>query len=342
MRSILVSLMVNIGDVIMMTSALDLIRRRYPEARIGVMVRPEAAPLLRNNPVADEIVIYAYRSGSLLYGLAPVLKEIRKGDYEYFFSLDLRLRGVLAARLARIKKVIGPNHVPTNHNPNRPVFWANFLLSQTIELSDEECAGSLVELQQSPIRRAFDIHEKGRITLPPVPARLADWSESLFPGSGGPVIGLCPRTKDLAKTWPKEACAAMVKRLAGELGARLYLIGGPEDRVYADEVLDMAGKPDGVLNLAGRTSLLELAALAARSDLAVVPDNGAAHLMANSGLKKIICLLVSTTPEKIIDSMPQACFLTVSSQKDKAEAEVEAVFQAACEALAGTEGRRAI
>jgi ADP-heptose:LPS heptosyltransferase len=298
------------------------------------MVRPEAVELLRNNPAADEIVVYTYRSGSLLYGLAPVLKEIRRGGYEYFFSLDLRLRGVLAARLAGIKKVLGPNRSPTNRNPNRPVFWADFLFSRTIELSDEECAGSLVELQQLAIRRAFDIHGKGRITLPPVPARPMGGCESLFQGSGGPLIGLCPRTRDLAKSWPKEACAVLIQRLVSGFGARLYLIGGPEDRAYADEVLELAGKPEGVLNMAGRTSLLDLSALAAISDLAIVPDNGAAHLMANSGLKKIICLLVSTTREKIIDSMPQACFLTVSSQKDEAEGEVEAVFRAVCEALA--------
>jgi len=69
---------------------------------------------------------------------------------------------------------------------------------------------------------------------------------------------------------------------------------------------------------------MDIPALMNRADLALTLDNGAGHLIAASGLKKLVCLLVGTTVDKIIDSMPQAKFkLLQSSVSDKSRMEEE-------------------
>lgn len=330
MRSILASMLVNMGDVVMMTAALDLIRQGFPGIRIGALVRPEAAELLAGNPAADEVVIYPYKSGSPIYGLGGLVRRIKDGRYDCFLSLDRRPRGAGAAFLAGLKPRIGPELL---FEGSRPEFWTRLLFTRTVPMKPEDCVGSQVEMFQLAPRRAFGLEGRGRISLPPPSAEETEKIAALFEKSG-PVIGLGVKTNDPAKTWPRAGFAALIRRLRSELGAPIYVIGAPADRPYVESLLELAGA-DGVLNLAGKTSLKDLSALAARSDLALLLDNGAAHLMANSGLKRLICLLAGTTPEKIRDSLSQASFIQVSASDDPAliAKEADLVFQAISDSL---------
>jgi len=345
--NILVSMLVNAGDVIMMTSALELIGRHYPpgEARVGCLVRPESVDLVTGNPVVDQVIVYPYRSGSPFKGLNELRRTVKADAFDLFLSLDRRPRGAAVALLAGIPKRVGPKIL---FDGSRPEFWTRLLFTRTVALSPAECAGSQVEMFQLVTRRALGIEGVGRVTLPPVDPERDRWARDLisagsgpgigWPGIGGPVIGLCVKTNDPRKTWPPQSYAALMARLKADLKAFLYVTGGPSDRAYVEDLL--GGSRSGLaLNLAGQTSLADVAALAARSDLFLSPDNATAHLVANSGLTPLICLLVGTEPEKIIDSMPRAKFLRFPLNMDAAPAsvpeQVELVFETARELLRG-------
>jgi ADP-heptose:LPS heptosyltransferase len=324
-----VSVLVNLGDVVMMTAALDLLRRRFPEARLAVLARPEAAEILAGNPVLDELIVYPYRSGSFFSGLGPLRRRLRAGRYDVFVSLDRRPRGVAAALLAGIGERWGPDRL---YAGSRPRFWTRPLFTRIARLTPDECAGSQVEMFQLVIRRLFQVDGRGRITLPPVgpetAARVAGWLDG---ANGRPVVGFCVKTNDPAKTWPAAGFAALLARLKAELNPFLYLTGAPGDAPYVADLL-ASFDSGGILNLAGRTSLMDLAGLAARSDLFVGPDNGTAHLTANSGLSRFLCLLVATDTDKVADSLAGARFLTVSGEgagPDRLRREADRVFEAA-------------
>lgn len=335
MRSILVSVLVNVGDVVMMTSALDLLRRRFPETRLAVLARPEAAEILAGNPVVDELIIYPYRSGSFFSGLGPVLRQLRAGRHDVFLSLDRRPRGAILAILSGISGRLGPDRLFAG---SRPRFWTRPLLTRTVRMSPEECAGSLVEMFQLVVRRLFHINDRGRITLPPVEpetaAKVAGW---LAGAEGRPIVGLCVKTNDPGKTWPASGFAALLARLKTELNPFIYITGAPGDGPYVNDLL-ASFDSGGILNLAGQTGLMDLVGLAARSDLFITLDNGTAHLAAHSGLSRLICLLVTTTPDILRDSLSPARFFTVSGQgaePDQLRREAEQIFQMAAGWLKG-------
>ena len=81
--------------------------------------------------------------------------------------------------------------------------------------------------------------------------------------------------------WPVEVFACWARALREELGARLVLTGGPDEVDLVGSVASLAGVP--VLNLAGRTDLPTLAALARRCAVFVCPDSGPMHLAAVLG-----------------------------------------------------------
>jgi ADP-heptose:LPS heptosyltransferase len=341
MKKILVSLLVNVGDVIMMTSALDIIRRHYaPQggSHIAVLARPEAVELLDGSPVVDEIIVYPYRSGSMLAGLGELRQRIRAGGFDMFLSLDRRPRGAAAAVISGIRERVGPNLLFPN---SRPKWWTGFAFTKTVRLTPEECAGSYMEMFQLVVRRGLGAEGQGRVSLPPVtPERDRRAAEFLGETSGKPVVGLCVRTNDPGKTWPAAAFVHLMRRLDRDLGAFMYVTGGPGDREYVEALLEEA--PAGVVNLAGKTALMDIPALVGRSQLCVALDNGAAHLMANSGLENLICVLQATKPESVIDSMPQARFFRFAVEARSESVligEADSVFQTASE-LIGVASRR--
>ena len=46
-----------IGDVVFTTPLIRALRRAHPEARITYLVEREAAPVVRNNPHLDEVIV---------------------------------------------------------------------------------------------------------------------------------------------------------------------------------------------------------------------------------------------------------------------------------------------
>ena len=91
-----------------------------------------------------------------------------------------------------------------------------------------------------------------------------------------PLVGVHPGASAPARRWPLAKVARLVDRLQREYGATVVLLGGPSDVGAARELEHRAARP--VVNLAGRTSLGELAALIDRLDLYIGNDSGPAHL----------------------------------------------------------------
>jgi heptosyltransferase-2 len=87
-----------------------------------------------------------------------------------------------------------------------------------------------------------------------------------------------------AKRWPADRFAALARRLA-ERGLRVFVCGTRSERPVCDEVARGAG--EGVLSIAGETTLPALAGICARARLAVCNDSGLAHLAAALGTRTV-------------------------------------------------------
>lgn len=74
----------------------------------------------------------------------------------------------------------------------------------------------------------------------------------------------------------------------------MVIVGGEKDMGVATEVAGIAG--DGVVNLAGRTSLLELAGVLKKASLLVTNDSGPMHVSAAVSTP-VVVLFGPTVPE---------------------------------------------
>jgi ADP-heptose:LPS heptosyltransferase len=98
----------------------------------------------------------------------------------------------------------------------------------------------------------------------------------------GVVIAMFPGASSAYKTWPAANYAELANRLHQHFNAKFIVCGAYGDAEIASDVIDKVRAP--VINLAGRTSLAQLAALLESSDLYIGNDTGPLHMAVAVGI----------------------------------------------------------
>ena len=283
-KNILASALVNLGDVVLTTSALALIKKHLPNVKITMMVKPVVREVLENNPVVDEVIAPDYRAKkNSLSTMFATVKEIRRRKFDLYISFDRKLRPALLAWFARIPRRIGPSKV----FDNKPSRVTNFY-TDVIAIDHDLDRTLQAETYQTIVRKFFSIDDHAR----PIFARITEQSRAMvdqlfarLPNSELK-IALCVKGTFELKTWSKEYFSEVVRALAAEYDAAFFVIGAPNDREYADEVIAECGFR--IDNFCGETSLIDLAEIFNRADLLITVDTGAAHIAATTGVKMVV------------------------------------------------------
>ncbi len=97
-----------------------------------------------------------------------------------------------------------------------------------------------------------------------------------------------------AKRWPQERFIETAIALRKAVNCRWIVFGGPSDCDLAESIAREIGDPS--VNLAGKTSLRELAAALKLCDLVLTNDTGPMHLAAAVG-RRVVAIFGSTSPE---------------------------------------------
>jgi heptosyltransferase-2 len=115
-----------------------------------------------------------------------------------------------------------------------------------------------------------------RVHVRPPSDRVERWSSRL---PDGPLVAVFPGANAPARRWPLERFGAVARTLAEE-GFGVVALGGPGER---DLTARVAASSAGVVDLGGRTDLVDLAAILSVCDLVVTNDTGPMHLAGAVG-----------------------------------------------------------
>ena len=151
------------------------------------------------------------------------------------------------------------------------------------DLPEPERALSLARAAGFPIPEGDDGRLAVRRPLPEVPYEHG--GHDLSPG----YIVVHPGASVPARAWPPERCAEAVAALA-EAGHRVLVTGGPGERELTATVSGRSG-----LDLGGRTTFTEMAALLDGAAAVVVGNTGPAHLAAAVGTP-VVSLFAPVVP----------------------------------------------
>lgn len=320
-KNILVNALVNLGDVVLTTGAIALLKKAYPKARITILVKPVVREAVENNPVIDDVIVFAYKPKENSWGqMMDMVKEIKRRQFDLCLSLDRKLRPALLAFLARIPERVGPDRV---FGPKKSrVTW---LYTKTIRMDYDLERTLQADTYQNIVRglTGQSAEEKEKPVFARITAEAKMKAECLLAQlpQAEKIIALCVKGTFPLKTWPKEYFAKVVESLAAEYKASFFVTGGPGDREYADEVIACCQVP--VANFCGETNLVELAALFKKCDLLVSVDTGGGHIAATSKVPMVV-MYGCTSPDRwypinenarVLTSREDCCPCTVRAEQ---------------------------
>jgi heptosyltransferase-2 len=270
-----------VGDAIMSLPVLAGLHRLFPLAQVRVLAARRVAPLFAALPGVAEVI--RYPSGR---GKWQVLWELR-GRFDLSLALPNSLESALGLWLVGV-----PYRLGYNTDARRP--FLNLAISGRRKL-----AGLHTVFYFLGLLSAFG--EVAAFTPPLLNLEAGEvlgGAEALaaasLPGKG-PWVGLSPGAAyGPAKRWPPERFAALGGELQRDLGARLVLLGGLEERPVADQVKEHL--PGPVLDLVGRTDLRQALGVLSRLRLLITNDSGLMHAGAALGIP-LVALFGSTDPQ---------------------------------------------
>jgi lipopolysaccharide heptosyltransferase II len=271
---ILVGLLCPIGDTLFATPALAALRRRFPNARITALVSRSNTGILDGNPALDaRILSDEGREDTGLLGVMRDAGAIKRSQYDLmvnfspsasFISYLARVPDRVHLTLPRHWWLMGGHHTAyrNQHAADHYLDLIRPLLGADVPEEERRPRIFLAASHRTAARRL--LREAG---LTPATSLV-----TMHVGADG-FRG--------RKRWSTARFARVGEALVRRFGMHVLLVGGPDDRELGEAVV--AAMRGGVTNLAGRTSLMETAALIERSTLFIGNDSCPLHIAAAVG-----------------------------------------------------------
>ena len=288
------------GDVVQTIPLLNKLRRRYPAARLDWLVTPAIAELLRHNPAITNVIEFSRDEWSAPWRLTPfasaarLIATLRAAEYDLVLDLQGQLRSAVFAFASGAPVRIGfdkpradvwqasPRKIPEEARKHawqgaREGSWLAYtdhIPVPTLDVHPVERylgVGPMLGLDESAPDFSFPI--------PPEASGRIDALLDYYGIAKARIIAMAPGTNWETKEWRRDAFAEVARHFLQKNYA-VTLIGSDRERAVCEAVARLA---PGAVNLAGETTLPELAALMRRAMIAVTNDSGPMHLAVALG-----------------------------------------------------------
>jgi heptosyltransferase II len=274
-----------VGDIVMAQSLFISLKQRDPDCVIDVLAPGWSLPLEARMPEVRRGIEFPAGHGEVRLGeLWSLGRRLRAEQYDRAIVLPRKLKAALVPFFAGIPRRTGYRGDSRYWliNDARPL--DETLLKRTVE--QHVALGGATPATTVPVipEPRLRVDEANRARL------LASMGLSLVK----PVVGMMPGAEyGPSKQWPVEYYAELAVSLGRE-GRQVWVFGSAKERVHG-EVIEAAA-PGTVINLCGRTQLVDAVDLLSLCREAVTNDSGLMHVAAAVGVP-LIALYGATPPQ---------------------------------------------
>ena len=298
-----------IGDAVMTMPAVQRLRELAPHAHIVLLCPEKLHDLWRHNPHINEIIPFGRKSANDTGAGKPAINDLRRRKFDVAVIFPNSFRSAWECQRARIPHRIGfPGHgrrfLLTDVVPQSPSERAAY---ETRSVAGKKFTVKVFRSTRHQSQHYLDIIARLGGNPEPVPPRIWIAQEEMIAinkflrVAGPPVIAINAGAEyGSAKRWPPERFAETALKVSKRADCRWLIVGGPNDALIAatiEQILrDARLDKNTVINIAGKTTLLELCALLKFSKLLLTNDTGPMHIAAALGTP-IVSIWGSTSPE---------------------------------------------
>jgi heptosyltransferase-1 len=294
-RSILLVKLSAIGDVVHTLPLLEVLRQNFSEARIDWLVEEEASSMIEGHEDVDHVIVSFRKSWqkrllsqgdrrAVVSEIKRFLCDLRSHEYDLVIDLHGLFKSGLLTGLARGRRKIGftggkEGSILFLTDRPYPFDYNRHALDRYMQTA--EYLGCKIN--------SWD----GKI---PLQAGDKDRIDRLLANHFSPddtLIAINPMARWATKLWEEERFTKLSERLRQDLSCKVLFTGSPSDYPVIERIIRGLNPPP--LNLAGRTTLRELAYLFTRCRLVMTTDTGPMHIAAAMGVP-VVALFGPTAP----------------------------------------------
>lgn len=275
-----------IGDLVLSLTVVRVLKRTYPQAEIDLLAIPASAQVAMHDPDLAEIITYdpnIWRRPKALVQFRnwrdalSLRRRLRARHYDLAISVFGEWAAILAVLSGAKRRVgFGRESYPgfmTDSVPGR--HWDPHDHKHEVDYCLELARAAGAPTSSNDRVPHLHVDPQARQEVEQLLCQ-----EGVQPDK--PLIACHVSSNNgQSKRWPIPYWATLIDRLICEDGAQVVLTGAPGDLPLIDMViLRMHERP---INLAGKTSLAQLAALLQRADLLISGDSGPMHIAGAVG-----------------------------------------------------------
>lgn len=280
-----------IGDVIHALPVSYALRKKYPTAHITWVVEPTAYEIVKHNPCVDEVILFQKKAFKTFKGFKqnfkPFYKLLHRRKYDISIDLQGLFKSMAVVLTANAKKKIG--YVDMREGSN--------LISKAIK--GPHFNGHIVDRYLDTVKY-LDCDTDNIIFPLKNTVEEIDYVNNLLMDNkindNTPFIVFAVGTNWVNKCWSTKNFA-ILSDLLSEHSIKTVLIGfGKNDEQKALEISHQ-NTSNNIVNLVGKTSLMQTAALIKKAKAVIGGDTGNLHLAAALNIPAIM-LMGPTDPNR--------------------------------------------
>ncbi len=282
----------SLGDVVHALPVLHGLRARFPKAKIHWLIASQFAPLLRPQEQIDELVLFdrhrfsrVGRSLQATKEFVGFVRSLRARRYELVVDLQGLFRTGFLTWTSGAPVRIGFQSA----REGASLFYTHRVRIDAPDTHAVDKNLKVLELlgcHAGPVRFHLTLSDGVREEA----RSLVDETNL---GRDGALVVVAPGARWETKVWLPERFSATIDQIRQNMRARCVLIGSPSERPLCERIA--AACRSTPVNLAGRTSLPQLAAVVELADVVLCHDSAVTHLAAALD-RPLVCLVGPTNP----------------------------------------------
>lgn len=251
------------GEFLLTIPAFWMLKQNYPQAQLDLVVNENVRPLAQRIPFLNRLIVWENRK----HRLGEILKfsqELKRGRYGL---------SVIFNPSRELNIISFSAGIPIRAGYDRK--WG-FLLNRKIKDSKEQGLRHEVDYNLE-LLNTIGIKVNPSAARFPLETKNQDFADERLNELGisdNNFIAIHPYSSNPEKELKQDKFRQLCAGLLGEIPYKIALIGGQEEAMSSGAFCE--GLP--VIDLTGKTTLLELAGLLKRSRLLVTVDSGPMHL----------------------------------------------------------------
>lgn len=272
-KNILIIRLSAIGDIVMASPLIGAFRRSIPESSLYWLVEETSQAVLEANPDLHEVIVWPRnrwqelirkrRYWTLTRETITFIRDLRNRNFDLVVDAQGLFKSGIWAYLSGAPERVGIGSKEGSQH----------LMTQVVDRSG---ASDKISSQYLLLAEALGLDVNDFRMNIPISDDAIKYGDRLTSTLDSPYAVFCPFTTRPQKHWPEERWKELLEVFAEKMGLAVVLMGGAADKAASERI--MSEETPHRINLTGRTSLQQAAAVMKKAAVVIGVDTGLTHM----------------------------------------------------------------